>query len=275
MARYPAASWRRLPGDEPAITPRTVIFHTMVTTLPACDAYFRSGRSGGIESHFGVGGPWEGEQYDGVVWQWRDTEEQADANLKANAFAVSIETSDGGDPTRPWSPKQLDALVKLGNWLAGTHSIPRRICPAWDAGGFGYHVMFGAPGPWTPVAKTCPGPARIRQLREVVLPAIFAGGQLEEDDLTPEQAAQLDDVTASVNRIEAALFQGHAINPNHPIDNLFNAASKTHQALIVPGTTSAEQAFNMLFARVRNIETQVQTLVDALGDPVAEPPPAP
>jgi hypothetical protein len=186
MARYPAASWRRLPGDEPKIKPRTVIFHTMVGTLPGVDAYFRSGRSGGIESHFGVGGPWEGVEYDGAVYQWRDTEEQADANLKANAFAISIETSDGGDAGRTWTPKQVDALVALGSWLADTHGIPRRICPAWDQGGFGWHVMFGAPSQWTPVAKTCPGSNRISQLRNIVLPRIFATEQ-EVDDVTKQE----------------------------------------------------------------------------------------
>ena len=175
MARYPEAMWRRLPGDEPKITPKTVIFHTMVGTLPGTDTWFRSGRSGGVEAHFGVGGPWEGASYDGVVWQWRDTQEQADANFRANTFAISIETSDGGDATRPWTPRQLQALIDLGRWLADTHLIPRRICPAWDQGGFGWHAMWGAPSNWTPAAgKTCPGATRIAQLKQTVLPAIFA-----------------------------------------------------------------------------------------------------
>jgi N-acetylmuramoyl-L-alanine amidase-like protein len=181
MARYPAAEWRRVPGTEPAITPRTVIFHTMVGTLAGTDAYFRSGRSGGIESHFGVGGPWEGVQYDGVIYQWRDTHEQADANYHANDFAISIETSDGGQPLRTWTPKQVDALVKLGRWLADEHGIPRRICRSPTDSGFGWHVMFGAPSEWTPVAKTCPGATRIRQLKDEVLPRIFAATDQEAD----------------------------------------------------------------------------------------------
>lgn len=79
--------------------------------------------------------------------------------------------------------------------------------------------------------------------------------------MTPEQAKQLAQLAKSVERIEAALFQGHTINTSNPIDNLFDAASKTHQALIVPGTTSAEETFNKLFERVRNIETAVNKLV--------------
>jgi hypothetical protein len=198
MARYPRGMWRRLPGDEPAIRPTTGIFHTMVGTLPSVDDYFRSGRSGGIESHFGVGGPWEGTHYDGLVYQWRDTREQADANFRANGFGVSIETSDGGDPDRPWSPKQVDALVDLGRWLAAEEKIPRRICPAWNAGGFGWHTMWGAPSEWTPVSKTCPGPVRIRQLQQIVLPAIFADHPPEEDDVTEQ------DLNRIFTRIEEA-----------------------------------------------------------------------
>jgi hypothetical protein len=75
--------------------------------------------------------------------------------------------------------------------------------------------------------------------------------------------------------IHGALLTMHERNPNDPIDALYANAEKTHQAMIVPGTTSAEQAFDLLFSRVRTIERQVQLMVEALGDPVAEPPPAP
>lgn len=192
MARCPFASWRPIPASEPAIIPTQVVFHTMVVKggLPSCDAYFRSGNSGGIESHFGVGGPWEGAQYDGAVWQWRDTELQADAQYHANVRAVSIETADAGNPSNPWSAKQLDTLIRLGRWLRFTHNIPARICPAWDASGFGWHTMWGAPSNWTPVSKTCPGDhwenghtagPRITQLKTIVLPKIFAATYTGED----------------------------------------------------------------------------------------------
>jgi hypothetical protein len=276
----PFADWRPLPEatSQPRIVPKVAIYHTAVGTLRGVDNYFRTRT--GVESHFMVGGPWDGPELDGVIWQWMSLDREADANLDANRFAISIETSDNAprfpEDLAPWSPKQLASLVRLGNWLADEFLIRRRQCPAWNESGFGWHAMWGAPSHWTPSAgKVCPGARRIHQLKTIVLPAIFAGRDLEEDDLTPEQAQQLNDVTASVNRIEAALFQGHAINKDHPIDNLFDAAAKTHQALIVPGTTNAEDAFNMLFSRVRTIEDQVGTLVEALGDPVAEPPPAP
>jgi hypothetical protein len=278
----PFADWRPLPEatSQPKIDKsRPVgIFHTAVGTLRGVERYFRESTS--IESHGMVGGPWDGPDLDGVLWQWMDLDRTADANFHANPFAYSLETSDNAprfaEDLAPWSPKQLVTLVRWGNYLADERGVKRRLCPSWNESGFGWHAMWGAPSHWTPSAgKVCPGAKRIHQLKTIVLPAIFAGRDLEEDDMTPEQAQQLNDVTTSVNRIEAALFQGHAINPNHPIDNLFDAAGKTHRAMIVPGTTNAEDAFNMLFSRVRNIEAQVGTLVEALGDPVAEPPPAP
>jgi hypothetical protein len=190
-SRCPFAEWRPLPEatSQPAITPRTVIFHTMVGSIKGTEKHFTDNT--GLESHFGVGGPTDGASLDGALWQWMDLRREADANLDANAFAISIETSDGGDPNRPWSAKQLETLVRVGNWLADHFNIPRRACPAWDASGFGWHVMFGAPSHWTPVAKTCPGAVRIKQLREIVLPAIFAGRELDMtvDELRDEFTA--------------------------------------------------------------------------------------
>jgi hypothetical protein len=213
MARAPFADWRRLPGDEPPIKARTFIFHTMVGTLPGVDVYFRSGRSGGIESHFGVGGPWEGVEYDGVCWQWRDTAEQADANLHANDFALSAETSDGGDPRHPWSAAQVEMLVRLARWARATHGIPARVCRTWDDAGFGWHAMWGAPSPWTPSAgKTCPGPVRINQLKTVVLPRIFADHDPTdpEEDLMAGEAQQILDELASLRR-DLTVFGTHGL----------------------------------------------------------------
>lgn len=273
MARCPFASWRRLPGTEPPITPRTVIFHTCVGNLTGTDSYFRSGRSGGIEAHFGVGGRWGPDLaagLDGAAWQWRDTSEQADANRTANNFAVSIETADNAPrfaaDILPWTGAQVDMLVRLGRWLRETHQIPPRVCRSPVDAGFGWHGMWDntsfelADGttPWTPSAgKECPGPARISQLRTVVLPAIFADHHpttLLEDDVTETQAAQL-------KRIHDALFLGHALTAT-PLDNLFGDTHRLHQAFIVPGTTNVDQTVELLFARVRAIAAAVPELLD-------------
>lgn len=80
QVRYPGASWRPLgTQSEPLITPRVLVFHTMVGYLRGTDSLFRREGYTGTESHFGVGGPWDGGALDGAVWQWQSIDRQADA----------------------------------------------------------------------------------------------------------------------------------------------------------------------------------------------------
>lgn len=149
------------PGsNDPRITPTQVILHVAVSEGASLHEYFRD-RSGGIESHFYV-------RRDGTVEQYRDTDYEADANYTANCRAISIETQGMGDGE--WTPAQLKSLKRLIAWAKAAHGVPLRPCPSHDEPGVGYHVMFGAPGPWTPVAKSCPGPDRVRQFNEVLVP---------------------------------------------------------------------------------------------------------
>jgi hypothetical protein len=169
--------WNR----QPRITPTTIIDHSIVGSALGAWYYFRD--QTGIESHFIVRGAPSGSA-DGRIWQLMDTGRRADANLDANAFAISIETEDNGDPDHfPWSRRQLESLRWLHAKLRAVHpTIPRRRCPSPRGGGLGYHSMWGAPSPWTPVrGKTCPGrPVRVGQWNNTLLPA-FLGAQ--EDDV--------------------------------------------------------------------------------------------
>lgn len=165
MARFPGAVWRPLPENstQPRITPTQVILHSAVDAPGPSSlwSYFRRSDVT-VESHFFV-------KWDGTVEQYMDTEVRADANRHANARAISIETEDDGNPdATPWSDAQIDAIVRIIRWAHEVHGIPLRLCPAWDQPGIGYHTMFGAPGPWTPVAKTCPGRARIAQMPRIM-----------------------------------------------------------------------------------------------------------
>jgi N-acetylmuramoyl-L-alanine amidase len=238
VAICPFADWRPLPEatSQGRITPRVAIYHTMVGSLRGTERYFRE--STGIESHFGVGGPWDGADLDGVIWQWMDLERRADANLDANAFAISIETSDNA-PARPediapWSPKQLASLVRLGNWLADRFSIPRRQCPAWDQAGFGWHAMWGAPSHWTPaVGKVCPGPARIHQLKTIVFPAIFAGTSVGGDWLDMATKEDVKDALREVLSLsvdgEMAVIQAGQVNNDKAWQVLVDRLAKLEQ----------------------------------------------
>lgn len=162
MALYPAAKHLLIaPGsNDPRIKPRVAVLHVDAGGAASLFSYFRY-RSGGIESHFHV-------TWTGAVEQYRDTNFQADANHLANDFGISIETQGFGGGK--WNRRQLKAIKALLLWLHETHDIPLRKVDRWDGSGVGYHVQFGAPGPWTPVAKSCPGPERIKQYEADLVP---------------------------------------------------------------------------------------------------------
>ena len=190
MARLATATWNPA-GTTPGgyMDPRVVIFHVIAGEGNAQP-------HSGLEWHFEVA-------YSGAIEQGVDTNRQAAANLKANPFAISIETEGLGNGY--WTDAQLDSLAMLSEWCMATHpKILRQRCPTWDGAGFGYHVMFGAPGPWTPVAKTCPGPNRIRQFNEVLLPRILKSTSptTEIDDMTPEQAQTLNEVHWMLSQVK-------------------------------------------------------------------------
>jgi N-acetylmuramoyl-L-alanine amidase/LAGLIDADG-like domain len=170
--------WNR----QPRITPTTIIDHSIVGSALGAWYYFRD--KTGIESHFIVRGAPSGSR-DGHIWQLMDTGRRADANLDANAFAISIETEDNGDPDHfPWSRAQLASLRWLHAKLRRVHpTIPRRRCPSPRGGGLGYHTMWGAPSAWTPVSgkllaldTLVPTPDGLRTLRDV------AGGSVVFDE---------------------------------------------------------------------------------------------
>lgn len=185
MALCPFAEHLLIPpgANDPRIVPRVAVLHVDAGGAASLYTYFRD-RSGGVESHFHV-------RRDGVIEQYRDTDYQADANHLANDFAVSIETQGYG--AGEWTPEQLASIKRLLRWLNEAHPlIALQKCPTWNGSGVGYHVQFGSPGAWTPVAKSCPGPDRIRQFNTVIVPWLEAGAT-EGDDVTPEDIDKVAD----------------------------------------------------------------------------------
>lgn len=159
-----------------------VCVHTMVGYLAGTESMFRQDGWTGTESHFGVGGPADGA-LDGTVYQWVDTDDQADANLQGNHRLISIETSDGGDETNPWSDAQLDAITGIIVWACQTYDIPAALIADSTPGqrGIGYHRQ--GIDPWRVAGgekwsnangKVCSGDVRIGQLVDVVLPRVQA-----------------------------------------------------------------------------------------------------
>jgi len=206
MAWYPGATRYELQpesDDQPAIRPTQFIMHSIIAPWTAKRVYEYWRDSTNLESHFGLG-------YEGDLGQFIGTETRADANYQANrradgTGAVSIETASNLQGSDPWTPAQVEELIKLGVWLHQKHGIPLRICRTWTDPGFGYHRLHAE---WAVSGTSCPGDARVKQFKEVVFPGILAraaGTPEEEDDMTPEERKLLVDTAAAVKSIASAV----------------------------------------------------------------------
>lgn len=167
---YPGATRRLIPpGDnDPPIIPIGLIWHTDAGDSKSLYGYF-NGPSGGVESHlhFPKVGPPE---------QYRDFGHEADANYHANSFLINgkrygfISGETQGLATDLWNAHQLDEMKKFMLWAHSNLLIALSKCVGPYSPGVGYHTMWGAPGPWTPYAKDCPGVRRIEQFNNVLIP---------------------------------------------------------------------------------------------------------
>lgn len=178
MPIYPKANIALIPldtGQDPAETMTTVVCHTAV-----------SGQSspgpapvGGTEWHFYI-------DFDGTVSQRRDTTYQADAQYDANAFAISIESWDNGDPyNTPLTQAQIDAFIELLVWCIANHPIPAKVCDAWNSGGLGYHNMFER---WNKSHHSCPTALRAGQFDQIVFPSVLSGAVVVPPPSAPAPA---------------------------------------------------------------------------------------
>jgi hypothetical protein len=174
----PGVAFRPLSNQqtEPRIVPRILVFHTMVGYLKSTENYFKTVNGAGYsgpESHFGVGGSWDGDALDGVIWQWQGLLNQADAQFDpANNWCTSVETSDGGiwKPRTPaWSAKQLTSLIKIGAFWCKATGVDPVVAKSFDGRGLGYHQLFRQ---WNTDSHNCPGPLRVAQFHDVLVPGI-------------------------------------------------------------------------------------------------------
>lgn len=183
MALIPFAEHKLIPpgANDPRIRARIGILHVDAGNAADLYEFFRD-RSGGIESHGHI-------RKDGHLYQYRDTDWQADANHLANDFAISFETQGFGEGE--WTAEQLATIKRVMLWGRVAHGIPLRVVDSWNdpIGGWGYHTLFGAPSPWTPVAKSCPGPDRKKQFHDVLVPWMRDPDQ--EDEVTPEDIEKI------------------------------------------------------------------------------------
>lgn len=266
MAIYPAGKLRNIPPgvNDPAIIAMGAILHVDAANSGSLYSYF-NGPSGGIESHFFI-------RKDGVVEQYRDTKYEADANLHANSFIkggkrygyVSIETQ--GFAAGEWNATQLAEIKKLLLWLSHTHGFPLKRCATPTDPGVGYHVMFGSPGPWTPVAKDCPGPDRVKQYNNILVPW-FKNATIppvvppkppvipppKEIDMTPEQNLQV--ITEYNNRLYG----------DKGTEGIWHAQAVARDVALLAAVTASGDATH---AALVNLTASVDKLVAALAPKV-------
>lgn len=180
MTLYPAAIYKSLgvQTQPKLVNPRAIIVHTMGGFLGGTDSTFRKNGYTGSESHFGIGGYYDGNFSDGVVWQWQDLDYTADAQFSGNSYGISIETSDGAHSNVPWSVKQIDALESLLIWLCVRYKISPLLIPNTSSSGIGYHSQFHE---WNLDNHNCPGEVRKNQLITIVIPNVASRLSITKD----------------------------------------------------------------------------------------------
>lgn len=165
MSKYPCKQDIR-PVDhasDPDIEPTQGIAHVAVSWHSGSGPGYHDG----LDWHFYVQSGWEGCDPVELITQLRDTHIQADANLKANARAISFESEGTGD--EPWDQWQVLAIIQLFQWMHDIDGVPLVMCPDWDQPGIGYHRLYNE---WNKPYHSCPGDKKVAQFRDVILPAL-------------------------------------------------------------------------------------------------------
>ncbi|MFI6639940.1 N-acetylmuramoyl-L-alanine amidase [Streptomyces sp. NPDC050504] len=272
MAWYPGATRMELQPEsdaQPAITPTQFIVHSIAApwTKERIYEYWRD--STNLESHFG-------QSYDGSIAQFIGTQTRADANFLANrrpdgTGAVSIETASNLHHTDPWTPEQVEGLIRLGLWLHRTHDIPLRICRTSEDPGYGYHRLHAA---WSDGGTACPGDARVKQFRETVFPAIVARATGQPTTPAPTAPTQEDPVPSMLNlsnSVDYDLTGGAWTTLAFATDGVIHPGPRRHLTLVhllfdpLLVETEIEGRYYLTDADGANRSNYLPTLIRAAG----------
>lgn len=263
MPRDPGSVWKPLPeaGAPDGRKKNKFIVHSTGSNGTALGTWRYFANANVLaESTFIVGqGPWD------PTLQCMDSSDIADANIQANDEGISVEVV--GDGKGGYNSWQRAEIIRLGIWAHKTHGIPLQIIPsaAQDSGGYGWHIMFGAPGPWTSVAKICPGPVRIKELKEDIFPAIWRG---EEDDM-PLNDADKQWLRDNIGWSAYATMpygpnKGQKINAGQQLRDIYLDVQHLYDSFApgIPLVHHNMPMFNTHIGRIPFIEAQITALTE-------------
>jgi hypothetical protein len=252
MAWYPGAKKLELQPEsdsQPAIRPTQFIMHSIAAPWDEERIYEYWRDSTNLESHFGL-------DYDGSLGQFIGTQTRADANYRANlrpdgTGAVSVETASNLKHTDPWTPEQVEALIRLGVWLHQQHGIPLRICGAWDDPGFGYHRLYPE---WSTGGTDCPGDARVKQFRQIVFPGIVA----RATGATPPPQTTPTPTPAQEPEMPTVLNESNAIDVQLESGKWVPLAFKDEGAVLAGPVAALDLTVHLYFDVATSPDTKVQ-----------------
>ena len=104
---------------------------------------------------------------DGRKYQYLPLNVQAFAEFKANLFAVSIETADGGHPERRWTVPQIASIVEIIEFVGA----PGVLLADKPSNGIGWHSQYPDDNQ---NGHDCPGAVRVAQIHSTLIPQVRA-----------------------------------------------------------------------------------------------------
>lgn len=167
-------------STDPDIIPIGDIFHVAVSKSDSLHDLFE--HDGGIESTGYI-------RFDGKVEQYRPFTVECDAQFDGNSWIGgdgrrygfnSWESEGMGDGE--WTDAQIATIKAIIRFKHREWGHPLRKCPAWNMPGYGYHCLFER---WNKTAHSCPGPARVNQFNNIIVPWLRQGAPQEDDMPTP------------------------------------------------------------------------------------------
>jgi hypothetical protein len=184
--------------SDPLIVPVGDVFHVAVTEGSTLFGNFIS-RTDGVESTGYI-------RRDGTVEQYRPLNVQCDAQAAGNSWSEggrlvglnSWETQGMGPGE--WTDAQLATIKRIIVLKHREWGVPLRVCPTATSAGIGYHRLFDA---WNPHNHSCPGPDRVRQFEQIIVPWLARGAQ--EDDMPSPKDWSPEDWAAFDARVDARL----------------------------------------------------------------------